>query len=149
MVCHSGPQPGSQALETAPTPADLRLDPLPIPSDAFPEKVVIEGLVDRYEASNLPHAKIVRKLDEITRKSTLAGRFHADTETLCSGCHHHSPVGTRPPPCRACHSEVAYATEDRPGLKVAYHRQCVGCHIAMNNPKQGCTDCHAAREVES
>ncbi|MCW8984057.1 MAG: cytochrome c family protein [Thermoanaerobaculales bacterium] len=148
VVCHSGPPPGSQALETAPTPVDLRLDPLPNTSDDYPETLVIESLVDTYEASTLPHAKIVGKLDDIVRESTLAGRFHTDTATLCSGCHHHSPVGTRPPPCRACHSGEAVATRDLPGLKVAYHRQCVGCHIAMNIQKQGCTDCHAVREVQ-
>ncbi len=151
VICHNGPPPGSSALETAPTLVDLRLDPLPIPSDDYPETVVIEFLVDTYEASTLPHAKIVGKLDEMIRESKLAGRFHADTETLCGGCHHHSPVGTRPPPCRACHSGEAEAARDRPGLKVAYHRQCIGCHVAMNIQKQGCTDCHAARaeEVES
>ena len=151
VVCHNGPPPDSQALETAPMFVDLRLDPLPIPSDDFPETVVIATLVDTYEASTLPHAKIVGKLDEKNRESKLAGRFHVDTKTLCSGCHHHSPVGTRPPPCRACHSAKADATRDRPGLKVAYHRQCVGCHIEMNIQKQGCTDCHSARteEVES
>jgi len=148
VVCHSGPPPGSQALETTPTQVDLRLDPLPNPSDDYPETSVIESLVDTYEASTLPHAKIVGKLDEIVRESTLAGRFHTDTATLCSGCHHHSPVGTRPPPCRACHSGEADATRDFPRLKVAYHRQCIGCHIAMNIQKQGCTDCHAAREVQ-
>ena len=151
VVCHNGPAPGSQALEIAPILVDRRLDPLPIPSDDYPETVVIEALVDKYEASKLPHAKIVAKLDDIVRESKLAGRFHVDTEMLCSGCHHHSPVGTRPPPCRACHSGSVETTRDRPGLKVAYHRQCVGCHIAMDIQKQGCTDCHAARaeEVES
>ena len=151
VVCHNGPPPASPALETAPTMAEVRLDVLPTVSDAFPETVVIEGLVDRYEASKLPHAKIVRKLDEYVRQSKLAGRFHSDTETLCSGCHHRSPIGTRPPPCRACHAETADPTRDRPGLKVAYHRQCMGCHIAMDLPQQGCTDCHAERaeEVES
>jgi hypothetical protein len=147
VVCHHGPVPGSLALEIAPTLADWRLDALPAPSDAFPETVTIDFLVDRYEASKLPHAKIVAKLDETVRESTLASRFHKDTETLCSGCHHHTPAGTRPPPCRACHS-AAEPTRDQPGLKVAYHRQCVGCHIAMVLPKQGCTDCHAERAEE-
>jgi hypothetical protein len=148
VVCHSGPPPGSQALETVPMPVDLRLDMLPVPSDDYPETVVIEALVDTYEVSKLPHAKIVGKLDEIVRESKLAGRFHTDIVTLCTGCHHHSPVGTRPPPCRACHSAEADATRDFPALKVAYHRQCIGCHIAMNIQKQGCTDCHAVREVQ-
>ena len=148
MVCHSGPAPGSADLETAPVFSDLRLDPLPVLSDDFPETVVIESLVEKYEASKLPHAKIVAKLDEYVRQSSLAGRFHADTETLCSGCHHRSPVGTRPPPCRACHAEAGDLAHDRPGLKAAYHRQCVGCHIAMKIEKQGCTDCHEVREVQ-
>jgi hypothetical protein len=151
MHCHNGPPPGSEALQIAPVMAEVQLDALPVVSDAFPEEVVIDGLVDQYEASKLPHAKIVATLDEYVRSSKLAGRFHGDTETLCSGCHHHSPVGTRPPPCRACHAAEADPTRDRPGLKVAYHRQCVGCHKAMGLPQQGCADCHAQRseEVES
>jgi hypothetical protein len=150
-VCHDGPPPGSPELETAPTLTEVRLEALPATTDDFPETVVIDGMVDRYEASTLPHSKIVAKLDEYVRSSKLARRFHGDTDILCSGCHHYSPVGTRPPPCRSCHAETADPTRDRPGLKVAYHRQCVGCHIAMDLPQQGCTDCHAERseEVES
>jgi hypothetical protein len=135
-------------LETAPVFSEVRLDPLPVVSDDFPETVVIESLVDTYEASSLPHAKIVAKLDEAVRASKLAGRFHGRTETLCSGCHHLSPVGTRPPPCRACHADAGDPTDGRPGLKVAYHQQCLGCHIQMKIQKQGCTDCHEAREVQ-
>jgi hypothetical protein len=151
VVCHNGPPPGSAELQTAPTLAEIRLAALPVTSDGFPEMVVIDGMVDRYEASTLPHSKIVAKLDEYVRSSKLARRFHGDTDILCSGCHHYSPVGSRPPPCRACHAETADPTRDRPGLKVAYHRQCIGCHIAMDLPQQGCTDCHAERpeEVES
>jgi DnaJ-class molecular chaperone len=131
--------------------SDPQLDVLPAPSDAFPETVTIDFLVEDYEASTLPHAKIVTKLDTLVRANELARGFHENTDTLCSGCHHQTPTGTRPPQCRACHSAAADPTRDQPGLKVAYHRQCVGCHIAMNIDKQGCTDCHAERaeEVES
>jgi hypothetical protein len=128
-----------------PAPVEASLDALPATSDDFPETVVIEALVNTYEASKLPHAKIVAKLDGFVRASSLAEHFHGDTATLCSGCHHNSPAGTRPPPCRACHAETADPVRDRPGLKAAYHRQCVGCHIAMALPQQGCTDCHAER----
>jgi hypothetical protein len=146
VFCHNGPLAGSEGLNVAPVFVEQQIDPLPLVSDDFPETVVIEGLVDRYEASKLPHAMIVGKLDGLTRESTLATRFHAGTDTVCSGCHHHSPFGTRPPPCRSCHSLEAGSADGRPGLKVAYHQQCVGCHIEMNIPKQGCTDCHATRE---
>jgi hypothetical protein len=150
-VCHSGPPAGSLSGDSPPPTFDeLRLAALPPTSDDFPETVVINGLIDSYQESKLPHARIVGKLHEIVGDSTLAGRFHGDTDTLCNGCHHHSPAGTRPPPCRACHGTEAEATNDKPGLKVAYHRQCIGCHIEMGIPQQGCTDCHAAtEEVES
>ena len=119
-----------------------------MPSDDFPEKVAIESLVDQYEASTLPHAKIVAKLHSSIGESALAGRFHGATEEMCMGCHHNSPVGIRPPPCRSCHGKVKDAESDKPALKAAYHRQCVGCHQVMGVAKQGCTDCHAAREVQ-
>jgi hypothetical protein len=150
-VCHGGPRP---SLEEPPPlqagfPQVAELAELPASSDDFPEKVKIDVLSDEYEASDMPHMKIVAKLDAPIRSSRLARQFHGTIDTTCAGCHHHSPVGERPPRCRACHGESAAATLDKPDLKVAYHRQCIGCHIAMNIDKQGCTDCHASKEVES
>jgi hypothetical protein len=150
-VCHNGPRAAILSADGPPPSFEkVELSALPATSDDFPENVVIEGLLDKYEASKLPHAKIVGKLHGIVGESTLAGKFHGDTDTLCAGCHHHTPAGTRPPPCRACHSETNDPTRDKPGLKTAYHRQCVGCHIEMGLEQQGCTDCHAAKgEVAS
>jgi hypothetical protein len=122
---------------------------LPDSPDDLPEEVVIDGMVDRYEASRLPHGKIVRRLHAAVLDSPLAKRFHGDAEVGCSGCHHHSPVGERPPRCAACHGEVGDPTRDRPDLKAAYHRQCIECHEQMNIKAVGCTDCHAVREVTS
>ena len=147
--CHNGPLPGSPALDLPPEPVVVAFDPLPAPSEDFPETVAIDLLVDRYEATNLPHAKIVNALASGTAESVLAATFHGSSATLCSGCHHHSPTGVRPPPCRSCHGEAAASTTDRPDLKVAYHRQCVGCHQRMGVAKQGCTDCHASKEDQS
>jgi DnaJ-class molecular chaperone len=109
---------------------------------------VISALAKSYEPVRLPHSKIVAKLDAGARASSLANRFHERTDRLCTGCHHHSPVGAPPPQCRSCHGETAAATVDKPALLVAYHRQCIGCHQAMDIKKQGCTDCHAAKEVQ-
>ena len=150
-VCHSGPHVAALPADgPPPTLAEVTLEALPATSDEFPEKVIIESLVDRYEPSTLPHSKIVGKLHTNVTERALAERIHGATERMCGGCHHHSPAGTRPPPCRSCHSEVADTTRDKPGLKAAYHRQCMGCHIDMGIEKQGCTDCHAERgEVES
>lgn len=147
-VCHSGPARPTAELETPPSIAVHVLDALPAPSEDFPETVIIDQLVDEYQPSELPHARIVRALDRPVRESSLAARFHDDSATLCAGCHHHSPAGSRPPACRSCHPETADPISDRPGLKVAYHRQCVGCHIEMAVEQQGCTDCHPAKEVQ-
>ena len=50
-------------------------------------------------------------------------------------------MGERPPTCRSCHSREADPVDDKPGLKAAYHRQCMGCHEQMDL-KVGCEDCH-------
>ncbi len=124
--------------------AKVELDPLPAPSDDFPDKVVIDVLADKYRPAEVDHRKIVASLDRVVRKSGLARRFHSKTEVLCAGCHHNSPVGARPPQCRACHGSVADAKTDKPALKAAYHRQCIGCHQKMGIVKAlGCKDCHA------
>jgi hypothetical protein len=104
--------------------------------------------VDAYGPSNLPHLKIIRRFDDGIRSSSLARRFHGTTEAMCAGCHHHSPIGQRPPPCGSCHGNADAAATDRPSLKVAYHRQCVSCHQRLDL-KVGCTDCHAAKEGSS
>ncbi len=149
-TCHGGPMPvHREGKITLPTsmpgvyPIMPELAELPAASEAFPEEVIIDGLVDKYQASKFPHRKIVARLDQAARKSTLASRFHGSAEVLCSGCHHHSPVGERPPPCKSCHLDQAHSTKDKPSLKVAYHRQCLGCHQQMKLPQTGCTDCHA------
>jgi len=150
-VCHDGPRPSKEELPTlqAGSPQVAELAELPAASDDFPEKVKIDVLANEYEASEMPHMKILAKLDAPIRASRLGRQFHGTVEAMCAGCHHHSPAGERPPRCAACHGPTAAATVDRPGLKVAYHRQCIGCHIAINIQKQGCTDCHAEKEVAS
>ncbi|MFH1132730.1 MAG: cytochrome c3 family protein [Pseudomonadota bacterium] len=145
-LCHAGPT-SSAIASTMPTsfPKKGEINSLPGASENFPDTVVIGTLVKKYNQSILPHRKIAGRLDEIVRKSKLATRFHVSTDTLCTGCHHHSPIGTRPPPCKACHGKTEHSTLDKPGLKVAYHRQCVGCHQKMGIKAQGCTDCHSKK----
>jgi len=150
-VCHDGPRPSQNEPPPlrAGSPKVAELAELPAASDDFPEKVKIDVLADEYEPSEMPHLKILARLDAPIRESRLGRHFHGTVDAMCAGCHHHSPAGERPPRCAACHGETAAATIDKPSLKVAYHQQCVGCHIAMNIEKQGCTDCHASKEVQS
>jgi len=148
--CHDGPLPfaGEPPVLERGSPAPVKLAELPSASDDLPEEVTIDVLVDHFAASKMPHRKIIARFDAKIRESTLATQFHGSVEAMCAGCHHHSPVGERPPRCRACHGDLGAATIDRPPLKVAYHRQCVSCH-QMLGLKHGCTDCHAAKEEQS
>ncbi len=151
LVCHAGPQPGAEKLALPePVASQTMLADLPADSHDFPAQVEIGTLAKKYQAAKFPHRKIVAALHQNVVDSRLATAMHSKTETLCAGCHHHSPVGERPAACGACHDAKGTADKDQPDLFTAYHRQCVGCHQQMGLKQQGCTDCHAeaAQEVE-
>jgi hypothetical protein len=112
----------------------------------IPEKVVIKTLAKEYEPVELPHRKIINTLLNNIKDSRLAGTFHREAGTICKGCHHNSPATIKPPGCVSCHG-VAFDEDNilRPGLKAAYHRQCMECHDAMGIEKPvaaDCTGCH-------
>jgi hypothetical protein len=117
-----------------------------IPDEQIPDKVEIKAMVDQYEAAIFPHRKIVHALSAGIDESGMAKRFHGDMLTLCQGCHHNAPATVTPPKCTACHSntqEIAtrIAGDGRPGLKGAYHGQCIGCHQKMGIKEPAATDC--------
>lgn len=115
----------------------------------IPETVEIGALSDKYEPSKMPHRKIVQTMLDAVAGNKMAAGFHTDPGTFCQGCHHNSPVSKTPPKCQSCHGKpFETAKGDRPGLKAAYHQQCMGCHTAMKleKPKAtACKDCHAER----
>jgi hypothetical protein len=69
----------------------------------------------------------------------------AEVSGGCTICHHYTPEGAAHPACRTCH-EIGYKHEDmrKPGLKGAYHRQCLGCHREWSHETR-CTACHLPR----
>lgn len=109
-----------------------------------PEKVIIKNLSDKYEEVVFPHRKIVNALVNNIKDNKLAQCFHSKEGEICLGCHHNSPVSKKPPNCGNCHGKVFDEKNPlRPGLKGAYHLQCLGCHKEMDIKKPaGCTDCH-------
>jgi len=116
-------------------------------AEEIPEFVKIDALADKYEASNMPHRKIVETMLNATADSKLAGSFHAQKGKVCQACHHQSPISIKPPKCQSCHNE-SFKNGDRPGLKAAYHQQCMTCHTEMKIQKPQnteCAGCHAAR----
>jgi hypothetical protein len=114
--------------------------------ESIPEEVVIGDLFYQYESVKLPHRRIVHALVEHLKDETLAAYFHHEEGTLCQGCHHNSPAAKKPPRCGSCHGQPFDAKNPlRPGLKAAYHQQCLGCHkdMGMEKPRSTeCADCH-------
>jgi mono/diheme cytochrome c family protein len=112
-------------------------------TEDIPEKVVIKSIANEYQPSEMPHRKIVMKLVENIKDSKMSGVFHSDPGTLCQACHHHGQPGSKKPPrCANCHGKPFDAeTPGRPGLKAAYHGQCMGCHKSMALKKPLNTDC--------
>ena len=120
----------------------------------MPEQVSLDSMVALFDGVEFDHA------------------MHTDLGEDCSACHHHTTgTGTIDERCVRCHAdsnEVAsvgcrechlanpFSAEninkealdryqfhiDTPGLKAAYHWNCVGCHEEMDGPTD-CQDCHA------
>ncbi len=119
----------------------------------MPEQVSIDSMVVLFEGVEFDHA------------------MHTELGEDCSACHHHTTgTGTTDERCIRCHAdsdEVAnvscrgchlvspFSAEninkealdryqfhiDTPGLKAAYHWNCLGCHEEMGGPID-CQDCH-------
>lgn len=117
----------------------------------IPEKVIIRDLSERYKEVEFPHGKVFRSLERRIDGDKLAAYFHLEEGTLCQGCHHYSPAVNKPPRCGFCHGRPFDEKHLlAPGLKGAFHRQCIGCHDRMGIEKPigvDCTSCHA-EEIE-
>jgi hypothetical protein len=120
----------------------------------MPDQVSLDSMSEMFEAAEFDHT------------------MHTELGEDCSVCHHHTTgTGTTDERCVSCHGDsdaVAavgcsdchiadpFSAEqinqksatiykfhiDRPGLKAAYHWNCLGCHEVMDGPT-GCQDCHA------
>jgi hypothetical protein len=147
-VCHQGP-----SLGKFPEAPQITLD---LDKEKFPEKVMIKGLEKEFKAVDFPHAKIANKLNLISNESSLARSFHAarGQYTICFGCHHGlASGGNQPnkfPACATCHGTPFNPTNPgKLGTLGAYHRQCIGCHQAMNQKPLAleCVKCHAEKKT--
>jgi hypothetical protein len=73
---------------------------------------------------------------------------HAEFAAITDGCvicHHYTPERQAHPACRTCHpAELRRDDIQRPSLKGAYHRQCLGCHREWSHSTE-CGACHIER----
>lgn len=128
--CHSSSTPGMDDL--IPGRRCVR----PRSSDAIPPK-----------ADNPPDVTIMGQMSEIYVPVVFPHGLHASMESMADGCvvcHHHGEKG-KIVSCRNCHSAATAADNLRqPGLKGAYHRQCMACHREWSH-NTDCQICHAKR----
>jgi hypothetical protein len=153
-ICHAGPAPENlaEARERYTSVESFRTRPADTVSgwtfDELPDTVTISSISSKYKAVVMPHRKIVNVLRNHISNSKVATFFHGNDEVVCEGCHHHGSVGRHPALCENCHGQPF--REDAlftPGLKGAYHRQCLGCHVSMGlQAESNCAVCHKDSE---
>ncbi|HDL03793.1 MAG TPA: cytochrome C [candidate division Zixibacteria bacterium] len=153
-ICHAGPEPEKLAKAKGKYKSIADFKPprsktkLTMAAKDIPEEVTIGIMADKYEPAKMPHRKIIDTLMNHIKNSRMATYFHGHEDVVCQGCHHHSPIGHKPPLCENCHGKpFDQSNLQIPGLYGAYHRQCLGCHEQMNiKLEKDCEGCHAAKQ---
>ncbi len=107
----------------------------------------------RHAAAAPDHAEgadvvVLDDLENLYEPVRFSHRVHARMAALgdgCASCHHASPAEEVYLPCKACHSPAVQREQIAvPGLKGAYHRQCMSCHQEWSAGTQ-CEVCHALK----
>jgi predicted CXXCH cytochrome family protein len=92
-----------------------------------------------------PEVSILNALEKIYEPVTFSHGTHTLLADDCATCHHHSEPG-QTLACNECHGAPFDPKNlNMPGLKGAYHLQCMGCHQEMDSGPVGCTECHAKK----
>ncbi len=96
----------------------------------------------------VPDTVILNELEDLYLPVPFDHKGHAEMAKMtrgCTVCHHFTPEGAAHPACKECH-ELSPVREDmrKPGLKAAYHRQCLACHREWGH-ETACEVCHPAK----
>lgn len=94
-----------------------------------------------------PDVVTIGTLSDIYEPVVFNHERHAQMSQMgngCIDCHHYTAKGLTPA-CQTCHGGTANVGNLRqPGLRGAYHRQCLGCHREWTG-EASCGECHAER----
>ena len=116
----------------------------------IPEFTRKKGITVHHSAEDAPELLQIGILSNRYEPTIFTHKLHAEMASMsggCSFCHHFNPPG-RVAPCRDCHEPSAERTDlSKPGLKGAYHRQCLNCHREWSH-KNECQVCHALKGNE-
>ena len=102
--------------------------------------------------SDGPSAMLLDKIPGKYAPLDMKHDLHVNKTEKCAACHHHPEYGTGKQAirsCETCHkvTEVATTADALPGLKSAYHQQCMGCHKEKQQGPMKCAECHTAKEA--
>ena len=103
-----------------------------------------------HSAAEGPGIAVIDQLEELYGPVRFDHKHHAEMVSMgegCGICHHYSPPGIFPP-CGECHGDQPSEAQTlrKPGLKGAYHRQCMACHREWSHDTK-CIVCHLPHEV--
>lgn len=118
-----------------------------------PDTVTLKPLAELYEPVEFDHTMHTDVAECAVCHHQTTGM--PATGSRCAKCHSGNETNA-PVACSACHEAEPFSAEalaakeadtdryhvDKPGLKGAYHLNCLGCHEEMGGPI-GCQDCHA------
>ncbi len=106
------------------------------------------GAASKHGSSEAPDYFIIDRLVDLYTPVVFPHKLHAGMSELdvgCARCHHYSE-GDKIPKCETCHDKASNQDNlEQPGLKGAYHRQCLGCHREWSHETQ-CSVCHPKRD---
>lgn len=119
----------------------------------LPETVKLDKLAKLYEGVEFDHEMHTEIADDCTVCHHHTVGMPSSNEN-CSKCHNTETVPGKVA-CADCHALDPFSAEylaanapgnghyhiDKPGLKAAYHLNCLNCHEEMGGP-EGCEDCH-------
>jgi hypothetical protein len=132
--------------------------PLVLPISAKGEVFELSSLANLYEGVSFDHDM---HIEAVENNCSLCHHHTAGTppeDQTCIPCHKNSPEAESPA-CSSCHLIEPFSSTNlsiseknplrhhkvKPGLKAAFHLNCMGCHQETGGPV-GCQDCHAMTE---
>ena len=111
--------------------------------------VIASYTSDVSSSEGVPEAISLGSVAKVYEPVAFSHEMHSVLTEDCGDCHHHSEAG-QTLPCGKCHpATLGSKKAGPPGLKDAYHGQCIACHKEMEMGPTGCMDCHTKRNAET
>lgn len=121
--------------------------------------LLIDSLSELYQGVDFDHDMHIEVLEEDCSQCHHHTVGVATKNPACVSCHRQA-VEVEDPTCGSCHAAEPFTAAEmsrtegiphinhriKPGLKAAYHLNCMGCHQQMGGPV-GCQDCHAMTDA--